>query len=101
MIFDKLDVAIKTEIKGTFGNVTPTGDGTTYAVSMQLLADPNAPITDNFVTAYARLWIDMWQKSNSISYNNVVKHWKEKGLDTSVENMAEQMKNVLYGEISW
>lgn len=96
-VVNNLDKAVATELQGTFGNVKINNlDSDTYALTMNVIADPAVPITDNFITAYARLWIDMWQKSNSVSYNAVVKRWTDKGIDTSAENMAEQMKNVLY-----
>ena len=79
----RFNTAARDELQGKFGRVKVDIDGNTYSLVMELLLDPNTPITDNFINAFANVWVDLWEKSNAISYNSVVKYLKDNGIDYS------------------
>lgn len=85
----KLNQAAADELQGKFGKVKVGFNGNTLDLTMQILAEPDTPLTEHFVNAYANVWADLWEKSNSMSYNSVKKYLNDNGMDGSREHIAQ------------
>jgi hypothetical protein len=55
--------------------------GAAFRTSIELLANPNMPITQEIIHEYAELWTSMWQMSNMEDYEKAINFLVERGLD--------------------
>ena len=90
-IVNKVTDAVSAELSGKFGTVSIAIDKNTYKATLELIGDIEAPITENFINAYANLWVSLWKKNNSVSYKSVVNYMNRNDMDVSDSNIADMI----------